>query len=1394
MSPIAGYANQVAFALLGALTVIILLLGVLALRNPVLFKLGLRNIPRRPAQSILIIVGLTLSTIIIVASFATGDTLSNSVRRQAVAAYGNIDEIIAPPLLSMFASMAGGGSDDNPFSGSAASDEAQQTQDQLNSLFEGGLTSVLTVLEGGLPGISTERLAQLKQEANADPQIDGVAGSILFPTIIRNANTGQGEPLGFIFAVDDDYDQTFGLTTIDGKRMEVESLQPGVGNVFAQASNLFAMLGDLGQRLGINLSVSNVATAVAAIGAVVSGSGSTDLASLTIDLATLQAMGIDTTPLEDAGIREINVGEVVNAIPGLGAALGITGTTTLSGTAVAPGGVGATAGLDAGAPVTAPLTVPLTATANVLSSEPLSGSVTTTSTAPAGLLGGIVSQGQELLSSFNLNTLGSELDRALAQAGLQVRQGDVFLNRLGAEKLGAQTGDVLEVFIGPLPVPFRVRAVVEEASPVGALLPVVVMRLDEAQKLLFMQNKVNNVLVSNQGDLLGGLEQTDAVSGRLRELAMDPQSLEATAAILRRADVKPIVVADAARAQENALDPEIPPFVMNILGNFTGVQTLVADIQALETALDGSGVGPELRRSLANSEVRSWLLQRDLPEGARDELAAAFSSLNQFDVLDPLSKQSVLLASDIAGGVFSSLFSIFGFFSVVAGIILIFLIFVMLAAERRSEMGIARAVGVQRRHLVQMFVSEGMVYSLAAAAIGVLIGIAVSFAMIEYLGGIINNLAGQFNNPTAGILEFAFHVTWRSVAISYAMGVLLTFAVVTISSWRVSRLNIVAAIRDLPDDANARRRSFAGKVARWVWPLTLAVIGGLGIYYGIDFSVWSLVLIGATVGLFGVMFLVGRALEGFGVREQTSQRIVYSVIGLALLTMWITPWQSVLPRMGLETMASDPTQILAVFAIGGPMIITGAIMVIMFNATVFTWLVERLFGWIGALTPVLKTAIAYPLSTRFRTGTAMVLFAMIMATVVVMGLVIEATQSMIVMDDRDSGGFQIEASNTLLSFFDPLTDMPSEIERARANYPLLGEIEHVGSVVARDFDASTSDGASDGRVQLAGLSDGFIQNVAPIYPFRQRAEGFADDAAVWEALRTRDDVVVVRPGLVQPAGETGDPSGPEPSPTPEVVMGMEMAPDEEFPGFDMFRLYGIPDEGPLPRLMVDLIQDDGERRMVKTVQVIGVLEPGAMLDETPMQGNVDLVDALLGETVNPEKHFLSVGEGADVRAVAQEVERAFLAHGINATVMADGFAQSQAFLRNILRLLQGFMALGLLVGIAGLGVITTRTVVERRQQVGMLRAIGYQARMVSLSFVLEASFIAVTGLLIGAATGMVLGLNIIRVSFGSPESFHMPWGSLVFVLLLAYGFSLLTTIVPAWQASRIYPAEALRYE
>ena len=66
----------------------------MAIRNPVLVKLGLRNIPRRPAQTALIIIGSMLSAVIIAAAFGTGDSIHYSIKNAAIEGLGNIDEVI----------------------------------------------------------------------------------------------------------------------------------------------------------------------------------------------------------------------------------------------------------------------------------------------------------------------------------------------------------------------------------------------------------------------------------------------------------------------------------------------------------------------------------------------------------------------------------------------------------------------------------------------------------------------------------------------------------------------------------------------------------------------------------------------------------------------------------------------------------------------------------------------------------------------------------------------------------------------------------------------------------------------------------------------------------------------------------------------------------------------------------------------------------------------------------------------------------------------------------------------------------------------------------------------------------------------------------------------------
>ena len=1368
-----------AAALYVALALGLILAGValLSLRNPIIGKLGVRNIPRRPTQSALIVLGLTLSTMIIVSALSLGDTLENTVRRQTIDAYGQIDQVISPPFLQDLLTLAQGDTIDPEGASSP------QSADLLNALTAGDLNALIALFEEGLPGVSVERYEQLLGETEGYPLIDGVAGSILFPTIVRNVNTGQGEPLGFIFAVDGQYDTGFGLHDVEGRPLSTVDLRPGVGDVFVDLLGLWRQTGSAANEIGSALGeegmgVPEAALALGAVAAQLLGEeGPTfSLRQLSLPVQVLRDLGIDTSFFDEEGIETISL-----------EGLGISDEEL------------AQFGLDADEPVTVP-TLPMLGF-----DVPDADELLTTAT--------------EILSAINLNTLGQDVDAQLGQFGLQLRQGEVYLNRVGAQQLNARPGDLLEIFVGPIPVPYRVRGVVEESGPVGALLPVVMMHTDEAQKLLFMPGRVNNILISNEGDEVSGMVHTEEVSDHLRGLSLNGERLAALMAALRRPQAADVIRRESiAPVNPFTDDGEPPDFVMELFGMLGQATNFEEDLELLKAAVDssaGSSIDAELRSAISNEAVQEWLLSLPLAISDREAVRAALSDMRDFEVLAPLSKQFVTGVAEVGGVAFGTIFSSFGILSIIAGVLLIFLIFVMMAAERRSELGIARAVGMRRSHLVQMFVTEGMVYDLAAALVGLGLGLLVSYSMIGFLSGLLSGIGSRLAD--APPFKFSWYAAPTSLVIAYCLGVIFTFFVVTVASWNVSRLNIIAAIRNLPDTSIARRQGWVRQGLRGMWILILLAGGGYLVWLGQE-SGQTVAFVGGTLLLAGIAWGGGwvsrRWTRG---RAELRRRVVNTVIGTGLLALWAVPWSAVLDTE-LPWFNQNPGFTLLSFALSGPLVITGAILVVMNNADSLAGLFVRLVGGIGPLTPVLKTAVAYPLSNRFRTGTAMLLFAMVITTVTVMSVVIRATEVVTEPNKERTAGFDIVISPSLLSLFDPVTDINQEAvlrdDFPREQVAVLGTVARMG-LTARQIEPEVEGFDSRTSQMIIGVDRGYTKQAAQHYGFQMRAEGFDSDEAVWTALAERDDVAIVTSRWVEDAPEVDSQDqefGPE---------GRSRGEDPPWRGdSDLYGFY-LEEGGTLPYVLVELSAEtgavganftmggvqveasvsaaDGEAGggvITHSVQIIGVLADDEMLAEGSFQMNRRVLDKLNGEPVRPQAFYAKVAEGADVGETALALERAMLSSGLNATPLSEIFAAGQTFLRGILALFQGFLALGLVVGIAGLGVVSSRSVVERRQQIGVLRAIGYPSGTVALLFVLEANFIALTGILVGGVTGLILGDKTIGQAYdlATQQSFPTPWLTIAGMLAATWLVALLTTVLPAWQASRIYPAEALRYE
>jgi putative ABC transport system permease protein len=232
---------------------------------------------------------------------------------------------------------------------------------------------------------------------------------------------------------------------------------------------------------------------------------------------------------------------------------------------------------------------------------------------------------------------------------------------------------------------------------------------------------------------------------------------------------------------------------------------------------------------------------------------------------------------------------------------------------------------------------------------------------------------------------------------------------------------------------------------------------------------------------------------------------------------------------------------------------------------------------------------------------------------------------------------------------------------------------------------------------------------------------------------------------------------------------------------------------------VPVVVRDPHSDTTKTLTVIGVLADTVPIEMTGLWTSHQTAAVIFGTRAEPTIHHLRTLPGVDPDAAAAKLERAFIANGLEAESVRGRLHEALGASYTMNWLLMGFMGLGLIVGVAALGVVSARAVVERRQQIGVLRSIGFRRGMVQASFLLESAFIALTAILVGTALGLIVARNVVADAAKQPSwqgslTFAVPWTQLAIVFVAVFAAAMLTTLGPAARASRVYPAEALRYE
>lgn len=916
----------------------------------------------------------------------------------------------------------------------------------------------------------------------------------------------------------------------------------------------------------------------------------------------------------------------------------------------------------------------------------------------------------------------------------------VYINQSAADLLQASTGDRLAVYSVQWPgqsVDARVRGILAE-GPLGTR-PTIILPLATVQMVARAENQINRIYIANAGDGLIGVQFSHSIA--------------------------------------NSVRPQLPPNL--------GVH--LVKLNAVQLAIQ-------------------------------------------------------------AKTLFSTILQLYNLFALAVEALLIFLVFMLLAVERRSDLATLRTLGLQRIAVVELLLIEAAVYTLIAMLPGTALGFGLAYVLVKVI------------TPGAAHLGIALQLAFDPATVFASLGACILFSllITVVATWLATGLPIATALRG-PDTALARSTRVEARKryprepetrleavvsrclrtwrAGWLWlsPIAVAFVILLGPWErtGLALAMEAVMVCVTVVALARWLFLRQRAavvqrlpenarLMALSRARQVANRLSVVAVGAFMLVYWAAPpiWLQNAQRFagGMST-----------FFIAGMLMTLGATLLVTPNLDLLLRPLQRGLAHIGHKRHVTTVALLYLASQRFRTGISVALFGLVCFVMVVMACIATSTTQRYGDVSALTGGYDIvgQPLSRSLSGIDALrSGLQARAPRAAA------KIQKVSAALSLPLAVIQPDAANAGwRVYPAAQIDGaFLQGAG--LPLATRAQGYADDAAVWRALASQPGDVVIDAGALDPNDAAA--LGVQPPPVPDLsdfaappIAATLLGPSTLAAALSQRATQNLlaqtaPETRDLLHDPVTLHHFTLQLTNISTQN--GSFEPiplwvGDFRSATPVRrvtviGIVDNVQGqrygLLGSSatfasleiglprVSATYYYFRLTASANAADVAHAIGAALIDFGFETTVVRATLLTQNAPAIFASELLLRLVALMLLVGIIALMITGLRAVVERRQQIGVLRALGFQRGDVLLVFVIETLLVGLGG----AASGLVIGLILCHNAFALTflDEAHLglklviPWNTLAFILLSAVTSALIAVVLPARQASRIAPADALRYE
>jgi putative ABC transport system permease protein len=669
------------------------------------------------------------------------------------------------------------------------------------------------------------------------------------------------------------------------------------------------------------------------------------------------------------------------------------------------------------------------------------------------------------------------------------------------------------------------------------------------------------------------------------------------------------------------------------------------------------------------------------------------------------------LNSAVAGGEFLGQYlNAVGAFGVLAGVLLLINVFVMMGEERLPDLGSMRAVGMNRGAVVAAFSTEGWIYSFTGCLIGAFAGLGLGRVMVALVSGLYPAEDESFG------MSMQFAARSSSPQKGFAYGLVISIIAVFLTSLRISRLDVIRALRNLPEN---RRRERVPVAILGLGAVTVG-LGALITMLGFAWQGEVTTTLGPVLIMFGLVPLLRRI-------ASTRTLVSFAALGAVL-------W-AVVGRVILGPTPDSPTAMIS----QGLLMVASGVTLVTLQQHQLGRLLRRVGSGRRGVTA--RMALAYPLARPTRTALTLAPFTLVLFTLAfVASLSTLFTADLKTVDKRAGGGYDAVVSSA------PANPVPfdelAKRDGVRAVAPLAttrvafvaAESGHPLLTSVTGFDVSL-------------LQDGRAPELFDRGPY-------ATDEAAYRAVMADPDLVIVDPSFLDQYSGS-EKIGP-------MVVGRSMS-------------------------IVDPASAEARQVQIAAVANADIAFNGALYGKRSLE-------ALVGGRAVTNRAYVAVD---DPEAFIADFEGRYIPNGAKVHTferLGDDILETVSQIVNVY---WTYLGVGLVVGVAGVAVMMVRAVRERRRQIGLLRSLGFEAGMVGRSFLLEASFVAFSAVVLGIGLAVATVFSVVhspelREFIGIQPHFTLATGTLAALAAVTILAALLATAGPARTASRIPPSEALR--